>query len=63
MHLVQQACGTKYVNAQNWGQPIGEVLNVSSVKTIRVLIKKRIGIHMFGGCGMLKNFKGPLTKK
>ncbi len=39
MHPVQGV-----IDVLNWGQPIGEDLNVSSVNTIQVLKRKRIGM-------------------
>jgi hypothetical protein len=45
----------------NWGQPIGEDWNVSSVNTIQVPKRKRIGMCL--GCSMLKNFKSSIKSK
>jgi hypothetical protein len=45
------------INALNWGSPIGEDWNVSSVNNIQVLERKKKRIGMCW-CSMLKNFKG-----
>ncbi len=44
MHLVQESCRPITVNEPNWGQPIGEDWNLSSVNTIQVPIRKIIGM-------------------
>ena len=41
MHLVQ---GSHRCATVNWGQPIGEDWNVSSVNTIQIPKRKRIGM-------------------
>jgi hypothetical protein len=45
----------------NWGQPIVEEWNISSLKTIQVPIKKRASGYVW--YRMLRNFKGPLKIK
>jgi hypothetical protein len=48
------------IDVLNWGQPIGEDWNVSSVNTIQVPKRKIIGILW---CIMLKNFKSSIKIK